>query len=132
MKIGNKMFPSNVISTDKVNREIDNCFLIPKPDKREKGNFNFHKTVKPVRLCEYIIKLTTHSEDALVFDPFAGSGTTLVAAKRLKRNYLGIDINKEYVEIANKRLEDTHIAEDCHEVFNLAPQYKLHNTLFDG
>jgi site-specific DNA-methyltransferase (adenine-specific) len=42
----------------------------------------------------------------LVLDPYCGSGTTLVAAKILGHNYIGIDISKEYVEFAKKRLEN--------------------------
>ncbi len=105
IKIGEDMFPSNVISTDEINSLVDRCFLISKPDKREKGEFNTHKTVKPLSLCEHIIKLTTYSNKAVVLDPFCGSGTTLVAAKKLGRNFIGIDINKEYIEIAKLRIE---------------------------
>jgi tRNA G10 N-methylase Trm11 len=44
-------------------------------------------------------------------DPFVGSGTTAVAAKKLGRKFVGIDINLEYVEIAQKRLEDVGVGE---------------------
>ena len=107
VKIGKGMFPSNVVTTQKIHEVIDKCFLLPKPDKKEKGESNTHKTVKPLALCEYIIALTTFSEDAIVLDPFIGSGTTAVAAKKLGRRFIGIDINREYIEIAQKRL--THI-----------------------
>ena len=43
--------------------------------------------------------------DGVVLDPFVGSGTTCVAAKSLKRNYIGIDIAEEYCEIARERVE---------------------------
>lgn len=105
IKIGQDMFPSNVVSTDEINPLVDRCFLISKPDKKEKGSLNTHKTVKPLSLCEHIIKLTTHSGDAVVLDPFCGSGTTLVAAKKLGRQFIGIDKNKEYIEIAELRIE---------------------------
>ena len=107
VQIGNNMFPANVVSTNEINEVVDRCFLISKPDKKERGELNIHKTVKPLSLCEYIIKLTTYSEDAIMLDPFAGSGTTLVAAKRLGRKFIGIDINKEYVEIAKERIKNT-------------------------
>jgi site-specific DNA-methyltransferase (adenine-specific) len=106
IRIGENMFPSNVVTTDPIQKDIDRYFLLPKPTKEEKGEFNTHKTVKPLAICEYIIKLTTFSEDAVVLDPFAGSGTTLVAAKKLGRKFIGIEINREYVEIALKRLEN--------------------------
>ncbi|MBI5681653.1 MAG: site-specific DNA-methyltransferase [Deltaproteobacteria bacterium] len=104
VKIGQEMFPANVVSTDKINEVIDKCFLISKPDKKEKGDFNLHRTVKPLSLCEYIISLTTYSNEAIVLDPFAGSGTTLVAAKKMGRKFIGIDINKEYIETAKRRV----------------------------
>jgi len=103
-RIGEKMFPSNVVTTQEIDETIDKYFLLPKPDIEEKGEFNTHKTVKPLAICEYIIALTTFSEDAVVLDPFVGSGTTAVAAKKLGRKFIGIDINPEYVEIAQKRL----------------------------
>jgi site-specific DNA-methyltransferase (adenine-specific) len=105
VKIGKGMFPSNVITTQEIDEVVDKCFLLPKPDKEEKCEFNTHKTVKPLALCEYIIALTTFSEDAVVLDPFVGSGTTAVAAKKLGRKFIGIDINPEYTDIAQKRLE---------------------------
>lgn len=43
--------------------------------------------------------------DGIVLDPFMGSGTTGMVAKHLKRNYIGIELNKEYVEMAEKRID---------------------------
>ena len=106
VKIGENMFPSNVVTTESIEGNTDKYFLLPKPNKEEKGEFNIHKTVKPLAICEYLIKLTTFSEEAVVLDPFIGSGTTAVAAKKLGRKYIGIDTNREYVDIALKRLEN--------------------------
>ena len=103
---GNNMFPYNIISTDSITEEIDRCFLISKPSKKEKGDYNFHKTVKPLDICKHLIRLTALSKDAIVFDPFLGSGTTAVAAKLLKYNYLGFEVNNEYIEISKKRLDE--------------------------
>jgi len=107
VRIGQDMFPSNVCATQEINEVIDKCFLLSKPKKEEKGEFNVHKTVKPLAICEYIIKLTTFSEASIVLDPFVGSGTTAIAAKKLGRKFIGIDSNQEYAEIALKRLENT-------------------------
>ncbi|MFN7182416.1 MAG: DNA methyltransferase, partial [Planctomycetota bacterium] len=107
IKIGENMFPSNVMTTQPIDINIDKYFLLPKPDKKEKGIFNIHRTVKPLSICEYLIKLTTFSEQAIVLDPFIGSGTTAVAAKKLGRKFIGIDINRDYIEIALKRIENT-------------------------
>ena len=51
-----------------------------------------------------LIELTT-TPGQIVLDPFCGSGSTLVAAKQLDREYIGMDSNEEYVDIANQRLE---------------------------
>lgn len=65
---------------------------------------NKHPTVKPIALMEYLVKLVSRT-DAIVLDPFAGSGSTLVACKRLHRQYIGIEKEQEYVEIAKKRVD---------------------------
>ena len=62
-----------------------------------------YPTQKPVALLERIIKASSNQGDT-VLDPFCGSGTTLVAAKTLGRNYIGIDQNPEAVRIAQSRL----------------------------
>lgn len=103
--VGDNMFPSNILSIDNINEPIDKHFLISKPSKEEKGETNGHKTVKPLEICEHLIKLTAFYKDAIVLDPFIGSGTTAVAAKMLGLNYIGIDINPEYIEIVEKRLD---------------------------
>lgn len=64
-----------------------------------------YPTQKPIILLEQIIKLVTDEGD-LVLDPFVGSGTTLVAAKMLNRNYLGFDISEDAVGLTNSRLEE--------------------------
>jgi len=115
VKIGEDMFPSNVLTTQKVTEDIDRCFLLSKPTKEEKGEFNIHKTVKPLAICEYIIRLTTFSKNAIVLDPFVGSGTTAVAAKKLGRKFIGIDTNREYVDIALKRLQNIEEAKTDYE-----------------
>lgn len=68
-----------------------------------KGESGKHPTQKPVSLMCALIELTT-LKDQLVLDPFCGSGSTLVAAKSLGRNFIGFDIDEEYVNIARDRL----------------------------
>jgi len=58
---------------------------------------------KPVDIIEQMI-LASSDEGMIILDPFAGTGSTLLAAKNTKRKYIGIEISKEFVEIANKRL----------------------------
>ena len=62
-----------------------------------------HVAVFPEKLCKYFIEGAT-KEGELVCDIFSGSGTACVTAKKLKRNFLGFDLTKEYTEEANKRL----------------------------
>jgi site-specific DNA-methyltransferase (adenine-specific) len=104
VRVGKNMFPSNILITDSFDSIMDRYFLVPKPRKEEKGEFNGHQTVKPLSLCEHLIELSTFSKNTIVLDPFVGSGTTAVAAKNLGKNFIGIDINPEYVAIAKKRL----------------------------
>jgi len=67
------------------------------------GNKNFHSTVKPVKLPCYFITLGTRPGD-VILDPFMGSGTTGVAAAMLNRDFIGIELNPEYVKIAEARI----------------------------
>jgi site-specific DNA-methyltransferase (adenine-specific) len=71
-----------------------------------------HPTQKPVSLIEYLIRTYTNENDT-VLDNCMGSGTTGVACKNLHRNFIGIELDKDYFEIAKNRIDNTH------------PQYKL-------
>lgn len=106
VRIGANMYPANVFTVDNINELIDKTFLLPKPTKKEKGGYNDHKTVKPLAICEYLIRLSAFAEKAVILDPFVGSGTTAVAAKKLGKNYIGIDANEKYVKIAERRLNE--------------------------
>ena len=64
-----------------------------------------YPTQKPILLLERIIKLVTHEGD-IVLDPFCGSGTTLVAAKLLKRKYIGIDKSNDAIKLTKQRLKN--------------------------
>lgn len=64
-----------------------------------------HPTQKPTDLLEYLIKTYTKEED-IVLDFTMGSGSTGVACKELNRNFIGIELEKEYYEIAKSRLND--------------------------
>lgn len=63
-----------------------------------------HPTQKPEKLIAKLI-LASSNEGDVVFDPFLGSGTTSVTAAKLGRHYVGIEREKEYVALAEKRLE---------------------------
>ena len=75
-------------------------FLNPKARERVS-----YPTQKPILLIEKILQIATNEND-IVLDPFCGSGTTLVAAKMMNRNYIGIDISQDAVELAQSRLQN--------------------------
>jgi len=68
----------------------------------ERGE-RYHPTQKPVALMTWCIMLSRTT--GIVLDPFMGSGTTLVAAKELRREAIGIEVEERYCEVAAKRLE---------------------------
>ena len=74
-----------------------------KASKSDRGQGNNHPTVKPIALMEYLIKMVT-KPGGVVLDPFAGSGSTLVAAKQNGFQYIGIEMTEEYIPIINARL----------------------------
>lgn len=65
---------------------------------------NNHPTVKPIALMEYLVKLVSR-EGQVILDPFMGSGTTGMACKKLNREFVGIEMMPEYMEIAKCRIE---------------------------
>jgi len=69
---------------------------------------NYHPTVKPIKLMEYLVRLVTPKE-GIVLEPFAGSGTTLIACKQQGFNYIGIEREQEYCDIAEARLKGVKI-----------------------
>ena len=125
----------NIPNLPKIVRKVFPFLFVPKPDKREKdkglknkekpvtdGNIranpktaaayqansaprrNSHPTTKPIQLFSYLITLGSREGD-LILDPFIGSGTAAISAKLLNRNYIGIEQNEEYLEIAKSRIQ---------------------------
>lgn len=87
--IGDKKYPISVLSFR----------------RRSIGEKSFHPTEKPVALLEYLIK-TYSNEGDTVLDNTCGSGSTLVACVNTNRHYIGIEKEKEYYDIAVKRVEE--------------------------
>ena len=77
---------------------------------KEKGK-KVHSTQKPEALLHRILLASSNKNDTIL-DPFLGSGTTAVVAKKLGRNFFGIEREKTYFEAATKRLKNTKIIED--------------------
>jgi site-specific DNA-methyltransferase (adenine-specific) len=68
------------------------------------GGNKLHPTQKPLDLIEWLVKSYTNSEDT-VLDNCMGSGTTGVACKKLNRNFIGIELDPKYFEMAKERIE---------------------------
>jgi len=69
-----------------------------------KPQSNSHPTVKPIALMEYLVKLVSR-EGQVILDPFMGSGTTGMACKKLNREFVGIEMMPDYMEIAKARID---------------------------
>ena len=79
-------------------------FYCAKANKKDRGEGNDHPTVKPTALMEWLVRLVT-PQGGVVLDPFMGSGSTGVAAKREGMGFIGIERDEHYFEIASRRLE---------------------------
>ena len=97
-------YPSNIIG--EVQPEHQKYFYAPRATRKEKGDYNNHPTVKPVSLMSYLVKIYA-AEETVVLDPFCGSGTTGVACVNTNRNFIGIERDEGYYEIAKTRIEES-------------------------
>ena len=77
--------------------------LVYKPHIPQNGE---RPTQKPVDLIQHLLKNHTKKED-IILDPFMGSGTTGVACKQLRRNFIGYELDPNYFKMAEKRIENT-------------------------
>jgi site-specific DNA-methyltransferase (adenine-specific) len=75
---------------------------LTKPSEKKCGK---HPTQKPLEIMERIILASTDEND-IILDPFSGSGTTGIAAYKLGRNYIGIEREKEYLDLSIKRYKE--------------------------
>jgi DNA modification methylase len=82
-------------------------FYCAKASRSERGEYNKHPTVKPLKLMEYLCKMTMTPTGGVVLDPFAGSGSTLLAARNVGRNFIGIEISNESCGVIKRRLEES-------------------------
>ena len=80
-------------------------------ERLKKNGKKIHSTQKPEALLHRIILATTNKGDN-IFDPFLGTGTTAVVAKKLGRNYFGIEKDKKYFKAASNRIKNTKIIDD--------------------
>jgi len=80
-------------------------------ERLKKNGQKVHSTQKPEALLYRVILSTTNKGDS-IFDPFLGTGTTAVVAKKLGRKYYGIEMDKKYFSAAKKRIEEVVEIED--------------------
>ena len=81
----------------------ENIWYLPRSPHSDGHERHGHPATYPVELAKLHI-LSWSNEGDVVLDPFAGSGTTCLAARDAGRKYVGIEINPEYIEIINRRL----------------------------
>lgn len=92
-------------------KKINNCgtsdilSIANKKSKDENGN-NLHDTEKPIELMKILIENSSNVGETIL-EPFMGSGSTGVACKKLNRNFIGIEKDEKYFEIAKNRIENT-------------------------
>ena len=92
---------TGIFNNEKMELDFIETGITPKNEKK----YGTHPTQKPIALLEHFIRLLSNPNDT-VLDPFLGSGSTAVACKRLNRNFIGFDLNKDYCELAMKRVEN--------------------------
>ena len=98
-------YPANLLHDGNTGIEqFTNYFYCAKADVNDRNVYNTHPTVKPIKLMEYLIRLVC-PVGSLILDPFMGSGTTGKAALQQGMDFIGIEKNAEYIQIAKKRLE---------------------------
>ena len=102
-RVESDRFPANVMH-DGIEEDWARFFYCPKVSKSERGEDNTHPTVKPQELMKYLCRLVT-PKGGTVLDPFMGSGSTGMAAKDEGFEFIGIEREKEYFEIAEKRIQ---------------------------
>ena len=78
--------------------------------KSKKTGNVLHPTQKPIDLIEFLVSKSSNANDTIL-DPFMGSGTTGLAAKNYDRNFIGIELDEDYFNIASKRINETQVQE---------------------
>ena len=88
-------------------KDTDLVFGLCKGKERlkDENGIKAHPTQKPLKLIQQVVLACSKKGD-LILDPFLGSGTTAIVAKALGRNWIGIEKEKKYVDLAQKRVEN--------------------------
>ena len=102
-KKGKHYFNYQLMKSINGGKQMKDVWRLPLPKPSEK-KFGKHPTQKPIVLLERIIEASSKEGDTIL-DPFNGSGTTGIAAHKLKRKYIGIENQVEYLELTKNRIE---------------------------
>src|SRR5699024_7815327 len=86
-------------------KQMRTVWDIPNNKKKDELKFGKHPTQKPIRLIRRMLDLTSLPGD-IMLAPFSGSGTECVAAKQLGLNYIGIELDEEYVKLSKEKIEN--------------------------
>lgn len=86
-------------------KQMRTVWDIPNNKKKDELKFGKHPTQKPIRLIRRMLDLTSLPDD-IMLAPFSGSGTECVAAKQLGLNYIGIELDEEYVKLSKEKIEN--------------------------
>ena len=100
--------------------ETKKKYYVTATNKEDKRLYN-HPTVKPLSIIENLV-INSSSENDIILDCFMGSGTTGVAAKNLNRRFIGIELEKKYFDIAEKRINGEIV---CRKIEEPEQNYKL-------
>lgn len=106
-RFGNKETVYNANPNGALPRDIIKGISTLAGGGKERNDGESHPTQKPILLCEKLIKACVNKEieENLIVVPFAGSGSEIVSAKKMNVNYIGYEINNDYINIINNRLE---------------------------
>jgi site-specific DNA-methyltransferase (adenine-specific) len=97
-------YPSNIIGHFD-EPEHQKYFYAPRATRKERGEYNDHPTPKPIALMRYLCRVYA-PKGGLVLDPFLGSGSTAIGALQEGINFVGIDLDQHYCDIAERRIQD--------------------------
>ncbi len=87
---------------------LQSSFTIWRDIRKDKEEISLkHPAMYPVQLCEKLIKIYTKDDGEIILDPFMGVGATLIAAKNLNRKGVGVELSKEFFNIAKKRINNS-------------------------
>jgi DNA modification methylase len=96
-------YPSNILG--EVLPEHQKYFYAPRASRTERGKYNDHPTPKPIELMKYLVKVYS-PKGGIVLDPYNGSGSTGIACMYEGREYIGMELDKRYCEITEKRIKE--------------------------